>query len=222
MITLILNWHRFWINLRANKIVSLDPTELFLNWSRFNQKGLNYNFTYARSGKDFNPGVGFIARNNYTHYYGGFGYGWIPGEASSLQSHQIGINAITYFDNADNSAQSFQTGLMYDFRFKSDYSGMLSVQNVYENVTDTFSFSKKAYVPAGKYRFNQIETHLNSPKTNKFVIGLDFWGGSFYDGSRFTFGFEPSWNIGSSLQLGLKYNHNFLNFNSRNQSFSEE
>jgi hypothetical protein len=137
-----------------------------------------------------------------------------------LQSHQIGINAITYFDNADNSAQSLQTGLMYDFRFKSDYSGMLSVQNLYENVTDTFSFSKEAYVPAGKYGFNQIETHLNSPKTNKFVIGLDFWGGSFYDGSRFTFGFEPSWNIGSSLQLGLKYNHNFLNFNSRNQSFS--
>ena len=67
--------------------------ELYSTWSRYNQKGLNYNFTYARSGKDFNPGVGFLARNNYTHYYGGVGYGWIPGETSPLQSHQIGINA---------------------------------------------------------------------------------------------------------------------------------
>ncbi len=28
-----------------NKMFSLDPTRLYLTWSRFNQKGLNYNFT---------------------------------------------------------------------------------------------------------------------------------------------------------------------------------
>jgi hypothetical protein len=203
-----------------NKVLSLDPTELFFNWSRFNQKGLNYNFTYARSGKDFNPGIGFVARNNYTHYYGGIGYGWIPGEASALQSHQIGIDAISYFDNINNSAQSLQTGIMYDFNFKSGYSGMFSINHLYENVADTFSFSNDAYVPSGKYGFNEIETHLNSPRTNKFVLGFDVFAGTFYDGTRFTVGVDPSWNIGSTLQLGLSYNHNFLNFSSRGQSFS--
>ncbi len=203
-----------------NKIVSLDPTEIFLGWDRFNQKGLNYNFTYARSGKDFNPGIGFFARNNYSHYSGGLGYGWIPGETSPIQNHQLGINANSYFDNADNSAQSFQTELMYDLTFKSGFSGMVSVSHVFENVADTFSFSENAYVPSGKYGFNQLETHLNSPRTNKFVLGVDAYAGSFYDGTRFTIGTEPSWNVGSSLQVGLKYEHNFLNFTSRNQSFS--
>jgi hypothetical protein len=207
-------------NTSPNKILSLNPTEIFLSWNRFNQKGLNYNFTYARSGKDFNPGVGFFARNNYTHYYGGLGYGWIPGEASKIQNHQIGGNVISYFDNNDNSAQSLQTGIMYDISFKSGFSGMLSVNHVYENVTDTFSFSKDAYVPAGKYGYNELETHLNSPRTNKFVVGVDAFAGTFYDGTRFTVGAEPSWNIGSSLQLGLKYEHNFLNFTGRNQKFS--
>lgn len=206
-------------NSAPNKVLSLNPSEIFLSWNRFNQKGLNYNFTYARSGKDFNPGIGFFARNNYTHYYGGFGYGWIPGEASPIQSHQLGINAITYFDNANNSAQSIQTGIMYDFNFKSGYSGMLSVNHVFENVADTFSFSKKAFVPLGKYGFNEVETHLNSPKSNKFVLGVDAFAGSFYDGTRFTFGTEPSWNVGSSLQLGLKYQYNILNFKSRDQNF---
>ena len=206
-------------NSAPNKVLSLNPSEIFLSWNRFNQKGLNYNFTYARSGKDFNPGIGFFARNNYTHYYGGFGYGWIPGEASPLQSHQLGINAITYFDNANNSAQSIQTGIMYDFNFKSGYSGMISVNHVFENVSDTFSFSKKAFVPSGKYGFNEVETHLNSPKSNKFVLGVDAFAGSFYDGTRFTFGTEPSWNVGSSLQLGLKYQYNILNFKSRDQNF---
>ena len=203
-----------------NKVLSLDPTELFLNWSNFNQKGLNYNFTYARSGKDFNPGVGFFARNNYTHYYGGFGYGWIPGEASPLQSHQIGIDVISYFDNTSTSAQSVQTGIMYNFNFKSGYDGMVSISHIHENVADTFSFSKNAYVPAGKYGYNELESHLNSPHTNKFVLGVDVFAGSFYDGTRFTIGTEPALNIGSTLQLGLTYNHNFLRFNSRSQSFS--
>ena len=97
---------------------------------------------------------------------------------------------------------------------------MVSVNHLYENVSDTFSFSKNANVPAGQYGFNQLETHLNSPQTNKFVLGVDLIAGTFYDGTQITVGAEPSWNIGSSLQLGLKYNHNFLNFNKRNQSFS--
>jgi hypothetical protein len=203
-----------------NKMFSLDPTRLYLSWNRFNQKGLNYGFTYSRSGKNFDPKIGFQMRNNYAHYYGGLGYGWIPGETSSLQNHQLGINAITFTDNADNSIQSFETGMMYDFRFKSGYSGMFSIKHIYENVADTFNFSKDAYVPAGKYGFNELETHLNSPQTNKILIGVDVFAGSFYDGTRFTIGTEPSWNVGSSLQLGLNYEHNFLYFTNRNQKFS--
>ena len=202
------------------KVLSLDPTELYVTWDRYTQKGLNYNFTYARNGKYFNPGIGFFARNNYTHYYAGFGYGWIPGEASAIQNHQIGFNVISYFDNTNNSAQSVQSGIMYDLTFKSGYSGMLSISHSFENVADTFSFSKEAYVPSGKYGFNQLETHLNSPRSNKFVFGVDGFAGSFYDGTRFTIGTEPSWNVGSSLQLGLRYEHNFLTFKNRGQSFN--
>jgi hypothetical protein len=208
-------------NTSPNKMSSLDPTRIYLNWNRFNQKGLNYDFTYSRSGKDFDPKIGFQMRNNYTHYFGGMGYGWIPGEESSIQNHGFRAGAMAYTDNTDNSTQSFETELSYDLEFKSGFSGMVGLKNIYENVTDTFSFSKDAFVPAGKYRFNQFETHLNSPRSNQFVLGFDVFAGSFYDGDRFTFAFEPSWNVGSSLQLGLEFEQNYLTFKSRNQSFKE-
>jgi hypothetical protein len=213
-------WSQVLDNSMPNKVFSLDPTRLYFNWNRFNEKGLNYGFTWSRSGKDFNPELGFQMRSDYTHYHGGLGYGWIPGEASPLQNHKVDFMVNAFTDNSDNSVQSFETQISYDFRFKSDYSGMFSFGHMYENVTDTFSFSSDTYVPSGKYGFNQFETHLNSPKTNQFVLGLDFFGGSFYDGNRLSFGVEPSWNIGSTLQLALEYNHNFLRFKSRNQSFS--
>jgi hypothetical protein len=207
-------------NSYRNKILSLDPTRIFVNWSRFTQKGLNYDITYSRSGEDFDPEIGFQMRNNYTHYYTGVGYGWLPGEESSIQNHGFGVSAVTFTDNFDNSVQSFESEISYDLASKSGFSGMAAVKHLYENVIDTFGFSSDSYVPAGEYGFNEFELHLNSPRTNKFILGVDMFAGSFYDGSRFGFGFEPSWNIGSSLQLGLKYEHNFLTFNSRNQSFN--
>jgi hypothetical protein len=203
----------------ANKISSLDPTELYLSWERFTQKGLSYNFGYSRSGKDFNPGIGFFMRNNYTNYNAGLGYGWLPGEASPIQDHGFMLMAMSYFDNSNNSVQTVMSNLMYHFNFKSGFGGMVAFNNMVENVTDTFNLSKKACVPSGKYSFNEFETHLNSSRSNKFVLGIDMFAGSYYDGSRLTIGAEPSLNIGSTLQLGLTYNYNYLNFKSRDQSF---
>jgi len=207
-------------NSLRNNMFSLDPTRLYVNWSRFNDKGLSYDFTWSRSGRDFNPQIGFQMRSDYTHYHGGLGYGWIPGETFSLQNHKAGIRTQTFTDNRDNSIQSSDIALEYEFRFKSNYNGNFSLTRMYENVADTFNFSRNTYVPTGIYRFIQLETHINSPETNHLILGLDFWGGSFYDGNRYSFGFEPSWNIGSSVQLALEYNHDFLKFKDRNQSFS--
>jgi hypothetical protein len=207
-------------NIYKNNMMSLDPTKLYVNWSRINQKGLNYGLTFSRSGEDFDPGIGFQMRTNYTHFFGSLGYGWIPGESAALENHQVRGRAMIYTDNADGSTQSSELSVNYNFSFKSGYSGVFSVSHQYENVVDTFSFSDDCYVPPGRYAFNEFETHLNSPRSNKFIVGLDGNVGTFYGGSRITIGGDPSLNIGSGLQLGLKYEHNFLRFTDREQSFS--
>ena len=87
--------------------------------------------------------IGFQMRSDYTHYHGGLGYGWIPGETFSLQNHQVGIRTQTFTDNRDNSIQSSDIALEYEFRFKSNYNGNFSLTRMYENVTDIFSFSRR-------------------------------------------------------------------------------
>ncbi len=203
-----------------NNMMSLNPTIFFINYNRVNQKGLNYGLTYSRSGQDFNPGIGFQMRSNYTHYHASLGYGWIFGESAALENQGVGSRISIYTDNADGSTQTLQLTAMYNFQFKSGYNGVFSVSHQFENVADTFSFSDVCYVPPGKYSFNEIETHLNSPHSNRFVMGLDGTVGTFYDGTRVTIGGDPSWNVGPGLQLGLRYEHNFLKFTDRNQSFS--
>ncbi len=69
-------------------------------------------------------------RNNYTHYYSGIGYGWIPGEESTIQNHGFRVGAMAFTDNFDNSAQSFETELSYDLAFKSGFSGMFALNTL--------------------------------------------------------------------------------------------
>ena len=50
----------------ANDLSSLNPTKIGLNWERRTQKGLGYHFRFSRAGPDFDPGMGFMRRENYT------------------------------------------------------------------------------------------------------------------------------------------------------------
>jgi hypothetical protein len=204
----------------TNNPVSLDPTRLFLNWKRYNDKGLGYDFTYSRSGKDFKPAMGFQQRKDYSYYAGSLQYGWLPGGTSPLMNHKFELNEEMYYSNPTGDAQTANTELAYKFNFKQGFGGMVSILNSYENVEKEFNFSEDASVPAGKYNFTQFVAHVNTSESKKLSLGIDSYIGSFYDGNRLTAGLEPLWNVGSSLQLGLAYEYNYVNFPDRNQSFT--
>lgn len=203
-----------------NTPFSLDPTRLFLNWIRFNDKGLGYDFTYTRSGKDFKPSMGFQQRRDYSYYAGSLQYGWLPGATSPLMNHKFELNEEMYYSNSTGDAQTANTELAYKFNFKQGFGGMVSILNSYENVEREFNFSENASVPVGKYNFTQFVAHVNTSESKTLSLGIDGYAGTFYDGNRLTVGLEPLWNIGSSLQLGLAYEYNHVNFPLRDQAFT--
>jgi hypothetical protein len=204
----------------VNNPVSTDPTRIFLNWKRYNDKGLGYDFTYSRSGKDFKPGMGFQQRKDYSYYAGSLQYGWLPGEGSLLMNHKFELNEEMYYSNPSGDAQTAVTELAYKFNLKAGFGGMVSILNSYENVEKEFSFSEDSNVPVGKYNFTQFVAHVNTSESKTFILALDGYAGTFYDGNRLTLGLEPMWNIGSSLQLGLAYEYNRVAFPERDQAFT--
>jgi hypothetical protein len=215
-----LKWAQMMDNNPKGNSFTTDRSKFYFNWRRYNDKGLSYEFTWAKSGKYFDPKMGFQDRSDYTHLFGGIGYGWIPGETSLLQNHKVDIRTMSFINNLNNKIQSFETDLSYGFKFKSDFNGEISAGHMVEDVAETFWISKDASIPAGKYEFNKIEVHLNSPGSKRLMMGLNLFAGTFFDGSRFSPGIESELKIGSSLQLGLNYDHNYLQFNERDQTFS--
>jgi hypothetical protein len=202
-----------------NKVASLEPTGIYLNWKRFSNKGLGYNFGYGRYGKNFEPGTGFMMRNDYAYYNAMLSYGWIHGESSGIINDNIELGIKDFQSNETGKTESLIINTGYLVFMKSGLFSYTGVAHQYESVPDSFTFSDEANIPPGEYDFNLVECHLQTPETKPFFVGMDLFAGTFYDGNRFSIGLIPSWNLSPSLQLKAEYEYNRLRFPDRDQQF---
>lgn len=201
------------------KVNSMEPTGLFINWKRVNNKGLGYNFAYGRYGKYFEPGTGFMMRNDYAFYNAQTSYGWIRGESSRIMNDNIELGIRDFQSNETGKTESLEFHAGYLLFLKSGMFSYTGISHQYESVTDSFSFSDDASIPPGNYAFDLLEIHAQTPETKPFYVGMDLFAGTFYDGNRFSISLAPAWNLSSSLQLKAEYEYNRLRFPERDQQF---
>ncbi|MFQ6113926.1 MAG: DUF5916 domain-containing protein [bacterium] len=217
---LMLNWAQSFENGREWNIVSLEPVRMRVNWERRTIKGISYNLSYSQSGDDYNPGIGFEMRDNYTRFGNSVLYGWIPGKESSLLRHQISVNGFLFLRNTDRSIESAIIGPGWEFTTKSGYSGEIAANIDYEDLREPFSLSDNIEVPAGQYTFYGLNGEFSTPMGKLFFTRAKFDAGFFYDGWRVTLGMFPQWNISSELELSSMYEFNRVTFPDRDQRFT--
>jgi hypothetical protein len=217
---LTLKWAQTFENGKKNNPLSLNPARIRFNWRRRTIKGLGYGLSYARSGSDYNPGIGFELRENYSRLASGLFYGWIPGEKSPLFTHMVSLSSHLFVRNADGAVESFEIGPGYNFETKSGYISSITPKISYENVPETFSLSDDAEVPQGKYTFYGLNGVFGTPPGKPIYTSITLDAGSFYDGWRVSLGLTPKWNISSSLELSGTYQFNKVTFPNREQHFT--
>ncbi len=217
---LSLKWAQSFEDNEKNQVVSLEPSKIYVNWNRRSNKGLGYNLSYSRSGDDFNPGIGYERRDNYTRFGDRVQYGWFPGEESILHNYKIFFEGITFIRNMDGNIESSNIGPGCEFETKAGSSGSISIKQFKEDITELFSFSDDAYIPTGSYTFYGIESSFSTPKGNPYSIKTTVDAGSFYDGKCFTITLTPYAAISKHLQLKGMYQVNRVEFPDRNQKFT--
>ena len=198
----------------------LEPSKIYLNWVRRRDKGLGYNISYSRSGDDFNPGIGYERRDNFTRIGDRILYGWYPGEESRLQNHQVFLKGLAFIRNFDGSVESSSIGPGWEFTTRRNSQGTIGLNQYYENVTESFSFSENVDVPVGEYTFYGIEGAYNPLMGNPYTMYTTIVAGSFYDGRRVSLTLQPRANISPHLQLEGTYQFNRVEFSERNQDFN--
>ena len=84
-------WSQTYDSKLGNKMNSLDPSFIMVNWERRSEEGFAYKMNYTYAGQEFNPGAGFIMREGVQGMNGQMLYGWIPGEKSKLFNYNINV-----------------------------------------------------------------------------------------------------------------------------------
>ncbi|UCF64839.1 MAG: carbohydrate binding family 9 domain-containing protein, partial [bacterium] len=217
---LSMKWAQTFDNTLDNVPVSLDQARINVNWQRRTLKGVGYNFIFDRAGKNYNPGMGFELRENYTQWDAELLYGWIHGESGKFLRQQVYLEGFVVTKNENGKTESAEIGPEWEFLLKSGHNGGIEFRSFFEAVEDSFSFSDDADIVPGTYNFYGISGYYSTPFTGLFYVESNFYAGTFYDGNRFTVGVSPYWNMSSFLNLSAYYQFNRIDLSERNQNLN--
>lgn len=188
-------------------------------WERRTQAGLSYRGGMTYSGATYDPGVGFSTRNDYWSPRFGVGYGWFPGEGSSLRRISPGTLARAYYRRGDNSLESAFWMTDLSLEFKTGHNLRLSANYQLDDLTDAVDFPEDTSVPAGRYEFVTGSASLRMPAGSTIRGESEASFGTFYDGTRAEISISPSFAPSSFLELETTYEFNRVDFADRDQSF---
>jgi hypothetical protein len=215
-----LNWAQTFDRGENNQFNSLDASRIRMQWERRTIKGIGYDLSLSRAGKDYNPGLGFEFRENYTRFGDRIFYGWIPQKESKILNHQVGVNGYLFLDNLTSTTQSVELAPTWDVSFKSNAAMQARMRYSYENLADTFHLSDKVNIPSGSYQFYGLSGFYQTPFVKIVNTRVDVEGGNFYDGKRLSVGITPTWTISRYLELSGFIQWNRVVFPERDQSYT--
>jgi hypothetical protein len=217
---LLLNWAQtFDDEIGQTKVSSfMQKARSRVQWERRSTVGFGYEISLSHAGEHFDPAMGFAPRVDYTRIGDRIFFGWLPGEDSPLFHHTLSLVANAFYRNSDGSLESSELGPQWNFNFKSGAFGFLYAKAFSERLEEEFKLSDEVMVPVGRYSFWNAGAMYQTPWGSLLRSGFTVDGGSFYDGSRLSFGLSPVWSISKHIEVGADYQYNQIRFRGRGQS----
>ncbi len=202
---------------------SLTNGRLTAQMERRTRNGWGYSSIVAWAGADYNPGIGFTQRNNFTLLDNSISHTWISSEDAPLIYHQLFMNGEAFIRNTDGTVESAAFGPAWTFSQKNGGGGDIQAQIRYEDLTVPFVLSNDAEdpvsVPAGSYTFFNVDASYHVSHTNLVQLRPTVGAGSFFDGWQFSLGARPVWYVSKYLELGGSYTFNHIDFPERGAAF---
>jgi hypothetical protein len=203
----------------AGNLELVNSGRLTAELARRRRSGWGYDAVVAWAGPQYDPGIGFTQRNDFTLLDDSVSYTWLPGQASSLISHTLGLTGFAYVRNGDGSVESAQVGPAWEFVAKSGAGGSLGARLAYEDLRVPFALSPEASVPPGSYTFLRAGASYHVSATRLLQFNPHVEVGTFYDGWQATADLTPIWYVSRHLELSGFYQFTRVRFPARDQRF---
>jgi hypothetical protein len=197
-----------------------EQSHFHAQWERRVERGLQYTATLTRSGRDFDPELGFLQRRDYTTANIVGNWFRFASDASRYRRILPGALAFSTFRNADGKLESSQYAIWLQWETKAGGGGWVEPKVFHESVLTPFTIGRNVTIPAGDYTFADLQIALSMPSGRRLRTSMDFRAGSYFDGRRAQVVLTPTWNASPHLELGGLYQLSLLRFADRDQSES--
>ncbi len=214
-----LQWAQTFEDGAANRAFDLDSARVAVMYERRTTKGFGTTLRFARTGQDFDPGMGFMMMDDYTAFYTRTLYGWFPGKDSALSSHDGFLEARIYWDNATRELLLAEIGPGWEFAAKSGFGGMIQPKLHVDNLLEPYELTDEISVPVGRYVYPGLTFMLQTPPGRLLNTILMGEVGGYYDGWRVSLGATPTWSGIPDLEIGGMFQYNLVKFPNRAQTF---
>lgn len=211
------NWAQTFEN---NQPKDFDSGRAHLSWTRRIANGFGYTASFTRSGKYYEPGVGFELRDNYTLLEGQVFLGLLAENDSPVLRRTAALAGEVFFRNGDGSVETVLVAPSWEYLFKNEQ--IIRFQGIvrYEDLREDFSLSENTLIPKGDYTFYQIEATYDLPDSWLFDTDITLSGGTFFDGNIASMSIAPIWSISTGLKLDGFYQFNRIRFPNRDKALN--
>lgn len=189
---------------------------LALEFNRRRRQGLGFTFGTIYSGENYNPGVGFVDRADFTFGTAAVSQTWLNKEGPFI-FHTLQPFANAYLTNADRDVLSSEYGLEWLFTRRNQDNGGIKFRQSYENLPTDFGLAQGVTIPAGEYDFSRVNLRYTQAIDRLMRTGVEVETGSFYDGWLTSASVSPSWYVSRYFQVNLQYVYNYGEFKDRGQ-----
>ncbi len=206
----------------ASAFHPLQNSRMQVQFERRRNLGWGYRFGSIYSGRNYNPGMGFIFRRAFVQGRAELFHTWLKPEESSLQTITLSARANAYVSTFDGRIETAEIGPELRFTTKDVSLGAINVMLFHESLIWPFYLGSDVFVPAGEYTFPGVLLYYGSSYSRVYRADVFLRTGAFYDGRIFSATFQPSWNLSSRIGLSGQYQVNRIVFPSRDQAFSAD
>jgi hypothetical protein len=191
-----------------------------IRWERRGVEGFGYALDVSRAGSGFDPGVGFMLRNDYTRIGERLYYGWRPDGESAVYRHTVALNSTLYRSNTHGITETAVINPTWMVETRRGHTFVFSTGSTYEHLRDGFSLAPDIHVPAGRYWSHGAITSYGMPAGRPLRTSVVLAGMTFYGGRMATFSLTPRWRVSRHLDLSGAYSLSHVAFPDRDQELT--
>ena len=201
-------------------ISNLDRSRIYLMWENRIINGFGYKFSYSNVGSDYNPGLGFERRFNFSQFGDQLSYSWFAPEKSSLRQTSIRLLGNVAFSNSTRKLETQTLGLSSQWEWDRGTSIDLTLENFVDNVPSTFNLSREIEINPAKYSNRSAQITYMSPVVNLLRTNLVAKAGTFYGGNMVSASASPEVIFSKFFQTSAFYQYTFIDFPAMGKQFN--